>query len=113
MSGAGVVAAGIAGIATLRARSDYQHALHGYCNDATDMCDATGLSRTHSARHRANIATAVTLLGAAAVGGGLYLYFTTPQAAERPERSAHSGRALYLAPAIGGDGAGVVLGGAF
>ncbi len=110
VSGAGVVAVGIAGIATLRARSDYQHALHGYCNDAPDMCDATGLSRTHSARHRANIATAVTLLGTAAVGGGLYLYFTTPQAAERPDRPGH---ALYLAPAIGGDGAGVVLGGAF
>lgn len=109
-SGAGVVAVGIAGIATLRARSDYQHALHGYCNDAPDMCDPTGLSRTHSARHRANIATAVTLLGTAAVAGGLYLYFTTPQTAEHPD---HPGHALYLAPAIGGDGAGVVLGGAF
>jgi tetratricopeptide (TPR) repeat protein len=109
-SGAGVVAVGIAGIATLRARSDYQHALHGYCNDAPDMCDPTGLSRTHSARHRANIATAVTLLGTAAVAGGLYVYFTTPQPAERSDRAGH---ALYLAPAIGGDGAGVVLGGAF
>jgi tetratricopeptide (TPR) repeat protein len=109
-SGAGVVAVGIAGIATLRARSDYQHALHGYCNDAPDMCDATGLSRTHSARHHANIATAVTLLGTAAVAGGLYLYFTNPQPAERPDRAGH---ALYLAPAIGGDGAGVMLGGAF
>jgi hypothetical protein len=108
-AGAGVVAAGIAGIATLRARTDYDHALHGYCNDAPDMCDPTGLSRTHSARHRANIATAVTLLGTAAVAGGLYLYFTAPQA-EHPDRPGH---ALYLAPAIGGDAAGVVLGGAF
>jgi tetratricopeptide (TPR) repeat protein len=106
-SGAGVVAVVIAGITTLRARSDYDHALHGYCNDAPDMCDPTGLSRTHSARHRANIATAVTLLGTAAVAGGLYLYFTNPQPAERP------GHALYVVPAIGGGGAGVVLGGAF
>jgi tetratricopeptide (TPR) repeat protein len=104
-AGAGGVAVGIAGIATLRARSDYEHALHGHCNGAPDMCDATGLSATHSARHRANIATVVTLLGTAAVAGGLYLYFTTP---ERPER-----HALYLAPAIGGDAAGLVLGGAF
>lgn len=109
-AGAGVIAVGIAGITTLRAHSDYEHALHGYCNDAPDMCDPTGLSRTHSARHRANIATVVTLLGTAAVAGGLYLYYTTPQTAEHPDRSS---RALYLAPAIGGDGAGVVLGGAF
>jgi tetratricopeptide (TPR) repeat protein len=106
-AGAGVLAVGIAGITTLRAHSDYEHALHGYCNDAPDMCDPTGLTRTHSARHRANIATAVTLLGTAAVAGGLYLYFTTPRTAERP------GQALYVAPAIGGDGAGIVLGGAF
>ena len=112
-AGAGVVAIGIAGIATLRARSDYDHALHGYCNDAPDMCDPTGLSRTHSARHRANIATVVTLLGAAAVGGGLYLYFTNPETAPGPERAVRAGHALYLAPAIGDDGAGVVLGGAF
>lgn len=111
VSGAGALAVGIAGIATLRARSDYQHALHGHCNGATDMCDATGLAGTHSARHRANIATVVTLLGTAAAAGGLVLYVTTP--AERPERAARSARALYLAPAIGGDGAGVVLGGGF
>ena len=116
-SGAGAVAVGIAGIATLRARSDYQHALAGYCGGATDMCDATGLSRTHSARHRANIATAVTVIGAAAVAGGLVVYFTAPGTAsgaspggERRDRAAH---ALYLAPALGGDGGGVVLGGAF
>jgi hypothetical protein len=110
VAGAGGLAVGIAGITTLRAHSDYDHALHGYCNGAPDMCDPTGLSRTHSARHRANIATVVTLLGAAAVGGGLYVYYTTPQAAERPDRPGH---ALYLVPAIGGDGAGIVLGGAF
>jgi hypothetical protein len=109
VSGAGVVALGIAGIATLRARSDYQHALAGYCNGAIDMCDATGLTRTHSARHRANIATAVTGLGAAAVAGGLIVFFTAP-GAERRERADH---AMYLAPVLGGDGTGVVLGGAF
>jgi hypothetical protein len=109
-AGVGVIAVGIAGITTLRAHSDYEHALHGYCNDAPDMCDPTGLTRTHSARHRANIATAVTLLGTAAVAGGLYLYFTTPRTAEHPDRP---GQALYVAPAIGVDGAGIVLGGGF
>lgn len=111
-SGAGAVAVGFAGILTLRARSDYQHALAGYCSGAIDMCDDTGLSRTHSARHRANIATAVTLGGLAAVAAGLVVYFTTP-AAERGDRAEPARHALYLGPALGGDGAGVVVGGAF
>jgi hypothetical protein len=80
VSGAGAVAMVIAGITTLNAHSDYEHALTGYCMGHTNMCDETGLARTHSARHRANIATAVTLFGMAAVAGGLALYFTAPHA---------------------------------
>jgi tetratricopeptide (TPR) repeat protein len=107
VSGAGVVAIGIAGIVTLRARSDYQHALDGYCGGLIDMCDDTGVSRTHSARHRANIATGVTIAGLAAIGGGLVLYFTARS--EPRERTEH---AFYLAPALG-DTTGLVVGGAF
>jgi tetratricopeptide (TPR) repeat protein len=106
-AGVGVVVIGIAGIVTLNARSDYQHALDGYCGGATDMCDDTGLSRTHSARHRANIATVVTLAGVAAVAGGVYLYLSGRR--EPRERTEH---ALYIAPALGA-ATGVVLGGAF
>ncbi|HEX3765049.1 MAG TPA: hypothetical protein VHW23_40415 [Kofleriaceae bacterium] len=111
-AGAGVLAVGIASIVTLRARSDYHHALDGHCDGEIDMCDATGLHATHSARHRANAATVVSVFGAAAVAGGLVMYFISPRpaAGERPERV---GQALYVAPAVGGDGAGVVLGGAF
>lgn len=106
ISGAGVVAIGIAGIVTLRARSDYQHALDGYCAGVIDMCDDTGVARTHSARHRANIATGVTIAGLAAIGGGLVLYFT---ARSEPREREH---AFYLAPALG-DATGLVVGGAF
>jgi len=111
-AGAGVLAIGAAAIVTLRARGDYHHALDGHCNGAVDMCDPTGLTATHSARHRANIATVISVFGAAAVAGGLVLYFTTPGAlgSERAEPARH---ALYLAPAIGGDGGGLVFGGAF
>jgi len=105
-AGAGVVALGIAGIVTLNAHSDYQHALDGYCGGVVDMCDDTGVSRTHSARHRANIATGVTLVGLAAIAGGFALYFTAPSAESREPH------ALYLAPSVG-DATGVVLGGAF
>lgn len=106
VTGAGALALGIAGIVTLNAHSDYQHALDGYCGSRIDMCDDTGLARTHSARHRANIATGITIAGIAAMAGGAFLYFTAPRAESREPH------ALYLAPALGG-ATGVVLGGAF
>jgi len=119
-AGAGGLAVVIAGVVTLRERSDYRHALTEHCMDRTDMCDTVGLDRTHTARHRANIATVVSLAGLAAVAGGLYLYVTTPpsehaaavaRAAAAPAASAR--RALFVAPVAGSDGAGLVLGGAF
>jgi hypothetical protein len=107
LTGGGALAMGIAGIVTLRAHSDYEHALTSYCQGVTDMCDDTGLARTHSARDHANSATAVVVIGLAAIGAGLYLYFTAPET-QRP-----AGHAMYLAPRIDGDGGTVVLGGAF
>lgn len=108
ITGGGVLAMGIAGIVTLRARGDYNHAISAHCGGSPDRCDDVGLAATHSARHRANIATGVTIGGLAAVAGGLVVYFTASRAA------AHSDEhALYLAPSLGGDGTGVVFGGAF
>ncbi len=108
ISGGGVFALGIAGIVTLRARGDYKHAISAHCRGATDMCDADGLAATHSARRRANIATGITIGGLAAVAGGLVVYFTASRAASHGDE-----HALYLAPSLGGDGTGVVFGGAF
>lgn len=107
-AGAGALAIGIAGVVTLRARSDYQHALSAHCRGETTMCDATGQASAQSARHRANIATVLTIGGAAAVAGGLVLYFTTPKPGSHAAE-----HALYLAPSVGGDSGGVVFGGAF
>jgi hypothetical protein len=107
-AGAGVAAMGIAGIVTYRAHTDYKHALDGHCRGDTSMCDAVGVTATHSARHRANIATIVTIGGLAAIAGGVVVYLTAPGAASHGEE-----HALYLAPSIGGDGGGVVFGGAF
>jgi tetratricopeptide (TPR) repeat protein len=106
-AGAGVVAIGIAEIVALRARGDYNRALSGHCNGATDQCDGDGVARTHSARHRANIATFVTLGGLVAVASGAFLYFTAPH-----PRVASDDHALYVAPSVG-EANGLVLGGAF
>jgi len=108
ITGGGVLAMGIARIVTLRARGDYNHAISAHCGGSTDTCDDVGLAATHSARRRANIATGITIGGLAAVAGGLVVYFTASRAAAHGEE-----HALYLAPSLGGDGTGVVLGGAF
>lgn len=108
VSGAGVVALGVAGIVTLRARGDYHHALSAHCSGMTDMCDEIGQAAARSARHRANISTGVTIGGALAVAGGLVLYFT----ARKPAAAGRDEHALYVAPVVG-DGTGVAFGGAF
>jgi hypothetical protein len=107
VAGAGALTMGIAGIVTLGARSDYRKALDAHCQGATDMCNDEGLSITHGALHRANVATVFTLLGLGAVATGAVLYVTAPRAARATEH------AYYLAPAVGADGGALVFGGAF
>jgi hypothetical protein len=107
VAGAGALTMGIAGIVTLGARSDYRKALDAHCQGATDMCNDEGLSITHGALHRANVATVFTLLGLGAVATGAVLYVTAPRAARAIEH------AYYLAPAVGADGGALVFGGAF
>lgn len=104
---AGIVAIGVAGGLTLSAKSKYQDAIDAHCGGSSSMCDMEGLDITHDARHRANIMTVVTLVGVAAVAGGVVLYLTAPKA------DAKSEHALYLAPQVSGDGAAAILGGTF
>ncbi len=103
----GVVAVGIAGGITLSARSKYKSAVSDHCMGSTSMCDAAGLKTTHDARHTANIATVVTIVGGAAVIGGVVLYLTAPRGGHAEEH------ALYLTPVVGTDDASVFLGGSF
>ncbi len=110
LAGAGVIAVGVAGYITLGAKSDYDNAIKTHCNGAKDMCDADGLKLTKDARSTANTATIVTIIGAAAVAGGLVLYFTAPNGAHADERE-HA--MLYVAPSVSNAGGGVVVGGAF
>jgi len=110
VGGAGVVAIGVSSYLALSARSQYNDALEAHCNGMTNGCDAMGLTDTHDARHRANLATIVFSAGLAAVGGGVALYLLAPKHAEKPDEAA-----LYLVPSVSpaGDGGGLVLGGGF
>jgi tetratricopeptide (TPR) repeat protein len=107
-AGAGAIAMGVSLGLTLSARSAYKNALADHCMNQTNQCDAVGLSLTHSARGKANAATVVFVVGAAAIGGGVALYLTAPRG-----KRARDEHAVYVAPALGGDGGGVVLGGRF
>ncbi len=103
----GVVAVGVAGGITLSARGKYKDALSANCMGSTSMCDAAGLKTTHDARHTANIATVVAIIGGAAVIGGVVLYLTAPKGAHAEEH------ALRLTPVVDAEGASVILGGSF
>jgi len=96
----------VATVVTLRARSDYNYSLSTHCFGQTNMCDDRGLEVTHGARRRANISTALTLVGLGAVGTGLYFYLTAP-------RALGGEHALYVAPQADGTATGIVLGGSF
>ena len=74
----------------------------------TNMCDDEGLKATHDARSKANIATVVSLISVAAVAGGVVLYVTAPSGERRTE-----GQAMYVAPMVGPDGGGLVVGGRY
>ena len=107
--GAGGVMIVISSYMTLSAKSKYNDALTQHCMNSTSMCDDTGLTRTHDARHEANVATVVFLLGGAAVGGGFALWYLKPHAAPKEEKL----DSLYLVPTASPDGGGLVVGGRF
>ncbi len=108
LASAGVVAVGVAGVLTLGARGRYNDAIDAHCMGSTTMCDPDGLTITADARHTANLATIVTLLGGAAVAGGIVLYVIAPS---KPRAS--DAHALYVEPRVGSSSGAIVFGGRF
>jgi len=104
--GVGLIGLGVAGAITLGARSSYNDALSQHCRNDTTMCDAEGLKATKDARHKANIATGVTIASGAIVAAAVVLYVIAPKS----HRAEH---ALRVVPSVGGGQAGVVLTGGF
>jgi tetratricopeptide (TPR) repeat protein len=107
VAGAGGVLVGVSAYLALSARSQYNDALASHCMHKASTCDQQGLAATHDARHEANIATVVFLLGTAAIGGGVALYVTAPHT---PARGEHALRVTPVAHPGGGE---LVLGGVF
>lgn len=109
LGAAGLVGLGVATYMTLDARSTYKDALKTHCMDSSSMCDDEGLSITSDARSKANIATVVTLISLAAIGGGVALYLTAPTGSTSKE----SKTAIYVTPLVGEGTGGFVVGGGF
>ena len=104
---AGILGIGIASYLTLDARSSYNDALDTHCMGDKNMCSDEGLSITGDARSQANLATVITVIGLAAIGGGVALYLTAPKASDK-EKSA-----VYVTPVVTEGGGGLVVGGGF
>jgi tetratricopeptide (TPR) repeat protein len=106
LAGGGVIAIGVSSYMALSAKSKYSDALDMYCDGMANNCDMTGLEITHDARSTANKATIVFIVGAAMVGGGVALYVLAPKGPATTQE-----KSVYITPAIGPDGVGVVFGG--
>jgi hypothetical protein len=98
---------GVAGYLTLSARSTYNDAITAHCGGSKTGCDADGLTITHDARSKANLATIVVGAGAALTAVGVILYVTAPTSEPRGEH------ALRVTPTAGPNVMGVVLDGRF
>ena len=106
---AGIVGIGIASYLTLDARSSYNDALDAHCMGSTNMCSDEGVSITSDARSQANIATVITVLSLAAIGGGVALYLTAP----KPSAKESNKTTVYVTPVVGNGVGGLVVGGGF
>ncbi len=105
IAGTGVVAVGVASYLALAARGAYNDALAAHCMNMTNACDAQGLVDTHDARSRANTASIIFGVGAAATIGGIVLYVLAPHAASSSEH------AFYVVPTTTPGGGGLAFGG--
>jgi tetratricopeptide (TPR) repeat protein len=116
----GLASIGVSSYLVITARSDYREAKAAHCNEM-NQCDALGLQVTRDARSKANLGTVFFGIGAAALGAGVILYLTAPEARRGEARDREDSdeepepeeEALRLTPVVGPDAAGFVLAGTF
>ena len=102
----GVALMGVSTALAVSAKSQYSNALKADCGGQTDMCDPTGLTLTHDARSKANVATGLFIGGVAVVGVGVALYVLAP-------RATHGEHALRVVPHVDGRSGGLAVDGRF
>ncbi|WP_394843495.1 tetratricopeptide repeat protein [Pendulispora brunnea] len=105
VGGVGVATMLVGGYFGLSAKSTYDDALNGNCNDGTKTCNEAGLEDTDRAKDKALVSTILVGAGAAMTITGAVLFFTAPKRT--------SATALRVAPDTGVGRVGVVLSGRF
>jgi len=107
--GVGVVGVGVGsyfGLATFSKKKDSED----HCGEAigqsdANRCDATGVDLRDQAKSAATLSTIGFAVGAVGVGAGVYLLATGGSTKEK------SAKALWMQPAVGPQGGGILLGG--
>ncbi len=103
VAGIGAVGLGVGGVFGLLAKSSYDDA-RTHCT-ADNRCTADGVSGVDKAHNQATLSTIAMGVGAAALAGGLIVYFTAPSAKATPAVG------LRVVPTVGG--AAMSVGGAW
>jgi hypothetical protein len=104
VAGVGVVGVGLSLVFGLRAMSTYNDSnTNGHCLPDNE-CDSTGKDDRSNARTLAAVSTVAFIAGAAALAGGVYLYFSAPSG---------NTRAIALAPLVSRGAGGLTLNAAF
>lgn len=86
LGGAGVVGVVVGTVFGLVSRSTYDNALSSQCGQAAkfaaaNMCTTTGVQDVSNAHSQAAVSTVGFIASALLLGGGAYLYFSAPEAA--------------------------------
>jgi hypothetical protein len=115
IAGLVILGVGVAGIATgavvgLQSKSKHDDS-NAHCNG--NICDATGVQLRDDARTSGNISTIAFGAGAAAVVGGLVLFFTAPSSPSGPITTTTTARRIDATPLFGNGTTGLSIRGSF
>jgi hypothetical protein len=102
VAGAGAVALVVGTVFGLKAKSSWDDAKNGTCDNDGHCTDQADVDKVNDARSAGTISTVAFGVGLAAVGGGLILYFTAPHAAEKSA-------GLRIVPSVGKHGFGIAI----
>jgi hypothetical protein len=103
----GVVGLGLSGVFAALAKGKYNDSLQS-CPTSPDVCTQTGVNQRNDALTDGNIASVAFGVGAAALVGGVVLWFTAPSASSSPA----TGR-VGVSPLVGAGTGGAVLQGSW
>ncbi len=110
VGGVGVVGLALGSYFGLHAMSELDASNADHHCGAQNRCDPTGIADRSAAQSAATASTVLFVAGAAALAGGVVLWFTTPARTREP---ASSGASTRVTPWVNMHGAGAVLGASF